>query len=222
MSGRVAAGPRRSSARSLTAGRGPAVLVASALCFVASAALLVAALSGGGGHARPRSNAFAGPTMPPGLHATGFSLTDQDGRTVRLSALRGRVVAIAFLHSLCRSTCPVTVQTMRGALDDLGSARHEVTALGVSVAPSEDTPTHVRRFVSAQHARGFLRYLTGSRTALRAVWKGYGVHPLTAHEDHTAYVFLVDRHGIERVGWPAHQMTPEGLAHDLRILIRSA
>jgi hypothetical protein len=31
---------------------------------------------------------------------------------------------------------------------------------------------------------------------------------------------LIDRSGIERVGFAADQLTPEGLAHDIRVLER--
>jgi hypothetical protein len=31
-------------------------------------------------------------------------------------------------------------------------------------------------------------------------------------------VLLIDKRGIERVGYPADQLTPEDLAHDIRVL----
>jgi hypothetical protein len=33
---------------------------------------------------------------------------------------------------------------------------------------------------------------------------------------------LIDRRGLERVGFPADQLTPEGLAHDIRVLERGS
>ena len=95
---------------------------------------------------------------------------------------------------------------MRGALDDLGSARSGVDSVALSVAPKEDTARHVRAFLRLQDA-GFLHYLTGPPAGLRRAWKRYGVHPLTQGEDHTAFVFVIDRRGIIRVGYPSHEMT---------------
>ena len=167
----------------------------------------------------PKSR-FAGPLMPRNLRAADFTLTDQRGQTARLADTRGRVVVLTFLHSQCHSTCPVTVQTIRGALDDIGAQRHSVDAFAISVAPHEDTPASVRRFVAVQHAGSFLRYLTGPRRALARVWKRYGIRPQgPGGEDHSAFVLLVDRRGLLRVGFPAHGVTPETLAHDLRLLV---
>lgn len=195
-----------------------AVLVGIAACFAGAAVMLALAR---GGPAR-RAPTLVGPRMPANLRAADFRLRDQHGRPVRLASLRGRVVVLTFLHSLCHSTCPVTVQTIRGALDDIGPARRRVDVLAISVAPREDTPRHVARFVALQHAGGFLRYLTGSPAALRRVWRTYGIHPLTQGEDHTAFVLLVDPRGILRVGYPSHQVTPEDLGHDLRVLTAEA
>jgi protein SCO1/2 len=142
---------------------------------------------------------------------------------VRLVDTRGRVVVMTFLHSACHSTCPVSVQTIRGALDDLrdrGLPVDEVDVFAISVDPREDTRASVRRFVRTQHAEAFLRYLTGSRAQLRPVWKKYGIRPQgPGGEDHTAFVLLADRRGILRIGFPSHQMTPEDLAHDLAVLL---
>jgi protein SCO1/2 len=188
------------------------------LCVLGAAVVLATVLSDGAG--KPHRTAFAGPLMPRNLPAADFTLADQRGRTVRLATTRGRVVVLTFLHSRCHSTCPVTVQTIRGALDDLGHARAGIDVLAVSVAPAEDTPASVRRFVAVQHAAGFLRYLRGTRAQLAPVWKAYAMQPQgPGGEDHSAFVFLVDRRGLLRVGWPSHQVTPELLAHDLRLLL---
>ena len=197
--------------------RARGLLLAGVLLCLAGAGIAVAtALSGR--HRASRPATLIGPRMPAGLRAADFTLRDQAGRDLRLRSTRGRVVVLTFLHSECHSTCPVTAQTIRGALDELGAQRRSVAALAVSVAPREDTPRHVRRFLRVQHV-GFLRYLTGSERTLRTVWRRYGIHPLTRGEDHTAFVLLVDRRGVLRVGYPAHEMTSEDLAHDLRVLV---
>jgi protein SCO1/2 len=166
---------------------------------------------------------FAGAVRPENLRATNFTLTDQDGHRFPLASTRGRVVALTFIHSKCTSTCPVTLQTIRGALDDLedtGSDPSEVDVLAVTVDPEADTRRSVRRFLKAQRADSFVRYLTGPRARMLPIWKRYGIGPQgTGAEDHTAFVLLIDRKGNLRIGWPAHQMTAEQLANDLRILL---
>jgi Uncharacterized protein SCO1/SenC/PrrC, involved in biogenesis of respiratory and photosynthetic systems len=188
------------------------------LCLIGAAIAVAAAISDR--RPAPKQAEFAGPLMPANLPAADFTLSDQDGRPLKLSTTRGRVVVLTFLHSRCHSTCPVTVQTIRGALDDIGADRRDVDVIAVTVDPEEDTPAHVRAFLRDQRAGGFLRYLTGPRAAVRRVWKSYGIGPQgPGGEDHTAFVLLVDRTGILRIGYPSHQMTPEDLANDLRLLL---
>lgn len=188
------------------------------LCLLGAAIALAAGISDR--HSAPRKSEFAGPLMPANLPAADFTLRDQDGRSLKLSTTRGHVVVITFLHSQCHSTCPVTVQTIRGGLADIGADRRDIDVFAVTVDPEEDTPAHVRAFLRAQHAGGFLRYLTGPRTTVRRVWKNYGIGPQgPGGEDHTAFVLLVDRTGILRIGYPSHEMTPEDLANDLRLLL---
>jgi len=166
---------------------------------------------------------FAGPTMPQDLRASDLTLTDQDGHRFDLASTRGRVVALTFIHSRCTSTCPVSLQTIRGALDDLqatGSDTSEVDVLAVTVDPEADTRRSVRRFLVEQRADSFVRYLTGPRATMKPIWKRYGIGPQgKGQEDHTAFVLLIDRTGVLRIGFPSHQMTPEDLANDLRILL---
>lgn len=165
--------------------------------------------------------AFTGPAMPENLPAHDFTLRDQQGRPFTLSEeTRGRVVAMTFIHSKCTSTCPVTLQTIRGALDELGPARKDVDVLAVTVDPEADTPRSVRKFLAGQHVDGFVRYLTGPRAQMTKIWKTYGIAPQgKGQEDHTAFVLLRDREGILRIGFPSHQMTPEDLENDLRLLV---
>lgn len=174
----------------------------------------------------PRPAQFEGALRPAGMRAPDFTLTDQRGRRLPLSSTRGRVVALTFIHSRCTSTCPVTLQTLRGALDqvqDSGSDAGEVDVLAVTVDPEADTPRSVDRFLETQRAGNFVRYLVGPRKRMLPIWKRYGIAPQgEGQEDHSAFVLLVDRRGMLRISWPAHQMTPEGLANDLRILLAEA
>lgn len=191
-----------------------AVLVA---CVAAGALLGAIALSAG---SRARSlqlvEGFAGAQTPASIPPQDFTLHDQDGRLVRLSDYRGKVVVVTFLYSTCQSTCPVIAQQIRGALNQL---RSPVPALAVSVDPVNDTPLNARRFLVKQSVDGRIRFLLGTRAQLRPVWRDYGIQPQTALKgapsDHTSYVVLVDRTGRQRVGFPDSELTPEALAHDI-------
>jgi cytochrome oxidase Cu insertion factor (SCO1/SenC/PrrC family) len=50
------------------------------------------------------------PGSPINVPAPGFSLTDQNGRPVSLSGVRGKVVLLTFLDPVCVTDCPLIAQ----------------------------------------------------------------------------------------------------------------
>ena len=128
---------------------------------------------------------------------------------------RGRTVVMTFVYSTCKDTCPAQVQSIRGALDKLG---HDVPVLAVSVDPKQDTRARAKAFLLKQHVTGRVRYVLGTQAQLAPVWRGYGIAQQRGSLDHSAYVVVVDRQGRQRIGFPHSELTPEGLASDLRRL----
>ena len=162
-----------------------------------------------------RAVGYSGAARPAGAKVPAFRLRDQDGKVVSMAGYGGRTVVMAFVYSTCKDTCPGQVQSIRGALDRLG---RDVPVLLVSVDPANDTPARARRFLLEQHVTGRMRFVLGTEQELAPVWKGYGIAPQRGTLDHSAYVVLVDGAGRQRLGYPAHQLTPEDLAADLRRL----
>ena len=160
-------------------------------------------------------SAFAGAVMPSGLKAPDFELRNQDGERVSMRSLRGKPVVVTFLYTHCEDSCPAQAQTVRGALDQLG---HEVPALAVAVDPPRDTEASARAFLSEQRVLGRIDFLLGTRRELRPVWDGFHIAAQSVTQEHQARFTLVDSRGYQRVGFPGFAATPEGLAHDLRIL----
>ena len=163
---------------------------------------------------------FDGPEMPPGLRAANFTLVDQNGRTVSLSRYRGRVVVLTFIHSLCHDACPLMVEAIKGALNDLPGSGYGIPAIGVSVEPAQDTVANRRWFLAQHQMTGRLEFVSGPMSAMRRVWHEYAIQPVTPKIDHSTFVLLIDKRGVERVGFAADQLTPEGLAHDIEVLER--
>jgi protein SCO1 len=188
-------------------------LVALAAC-AAAAILGVLAASGHqtGGQPLSLTHGWAGALRPPGLDVPRFRLRDQDGRVVSSQSLRGQPVVYAFVYSTCRDTCPAEVQTIRGALDDLGS---DVPVMGVSVDPANDTPKRAGAFLLEQHMTGRMHFLLGTRRQLEPVWKAFGIRPESKRLEHSAHVVLTDARGRQRIGFPYEELTQERLAHDL-------
>ena len=165
---------------------------------------------------------FEGAVRPPAPPAD-FALRDQEGKLISLADLRGTVVVLSPTYATCRETCPVTAQQIRGALDDLSdSERERIRAFALSVDPANDNPDSANKFLLERRLRGYLDYLLGTRQELAPVWREYGFAPQTDDREHTSYVLLIDGRGRQRVGFPANFITPEALAHDLRLLVREA
>jgi cytochrome oxidase Cu insertion factor (SCO1/SenC/PrrC family) len=164
----------------------------------------------------PSQGGFDGAALPGSRQAPGFTLTDQYGRRISLSSLRGGPVVLAFLYARCRAPCVLIAQQIRGALDELGS--HPVNVALISADPAGDTPQAVRRFLASVGLSGRVHYLTGDAAALGGVWKAYDVRPAAAGRStfaKFATVRLLDSRGRERVLYGAEQLTPEALAHDV-------
>ncbi|HEY4278730.1 MAG TPA: SCO family protein [Conexibacter sp.] len=198
------------------------VAVITSIVVAALAAIVVfgGSDSDSGSPSSPDPSGFSGALRPPGARALDFRLTDQDGKHVTMRQFRGRDVVVTFMYSTCEDTCPLTAQQIRGALDDLG---HDVPVLAISVDPRDDTPFHVKRFLVREQMAGRMRYLTGTRAQLAPIWKAYGIQPqLTETSDpnaqHTASTVVVDGRGMQRLGFLTNELTPEGLAGDLRRL----
>jgi protein SCO1 len=194
----------------------PRVLIA--LVVVAAAALAAVVLAADGasdGGGSGDGGRFEGATLPLGLRAPEIGLRDEDGEPVRMAALRGTPVIVTFLYSNCDDSCPAQAQQVKGAFDRLGE---DLPALAISVDPEHDTPRSARAFLSEQRMTGRLRFVLGSRSELERVWHGYRVQPQRDDLDHTARIVLVDGKGVQRVGYPLGEVTPERLAHDLRLL----
>jgi len=98
----------------------------------------------------------------------------------------------------------------------------DLASIGISVEPAQDTPANRRRFVARHELVNRLAFLNGPLSAMRRVWHAYAIQPVKGPIDHSTFVLLIDKRGIERIGFAADQLTPEGLAHDIRLLERES
>jgi len=190
-----------------------ALFVTGLLALTAIAGVLLFAV---GERAVPPAG-FAGATRPPGIPPADFGLRDERGNPVRLSQMRGRPVVVTFLYTTCRDTCPLTADQIRIALDDLG---HDVPVVAVSVDPANDTPRRAQAFLLRRSLRGRMRWALGSDAQLQRLWRAYGIQPQTDDAEHTASTVLLDKNGVQRVGFAASVLTPDALAHDIALLER--
>ncbi len=192
--------------------------------FALGVVLVVAAAGCGGSkqNAPPAttSSTFRGTELAGGTPSPDFALRDQDGRFVRLSALRGKTVLVTFLYTHCPDVCPIIATN----LDTAARGLRGVRVLAVSVDPKRDTPAAARHFLRARAVGREFRFLVGTRAQLARVWRAYhiAVQPgLKGTVTHSAYTLLIDRRGRQRVLYDA-QAKAAAVRHDLRLLALTA
>lgn len=166
-----------------------------------------------------------------GKAAPGFTLTDHRGETVRLSDLRGQVVALTFIFTSCPDVCPLIAEKLRWTYDSLPEdQRDEIALIAITVDPENDTPDAMAAF-SAKHQLADIPNwyaLTGDRATLEQVWQAYGIWPGTAAASegsmgmgHTDAVYVIDAEGRERV-FMRSDFNAEALATNLAELVNEA
>jgi len=155
--------------------------------------------------------------------APDFTLTDGvSGRTVTLSAERGKVVALTFLYTACPDVCPLTAARFKATQTELQGDASRVTFIAVSVDPDRDTPQAVQAFSAARGLASNWHYLVGARAQLAPVWAAYGigVQAGSSTVTHNDAVYLIDRSGRERVLLHSEDLATD-LTKDLRALLKS-
>jgi protein SCO1/2 len=195
-----------------------ALFAACAATLAVLAAILIARVTEQSAAEQTNAAGFHGGLRPAGIPVFDFTLRDQDGHRISTRSLRGRPVIVTFIYAHCKDTCPITVQQIRGALDDLGQ---KVPVIAVSVDPKGDTPSAARGFLLRQHMTGRMEYLLGTRAQLKPVWRHFFVREQLPNEEHTASTVLLDARGRQRIGYFTSQLTPEDLAADVRRLERN-
>ncbi len=192
-------------------------VVSACVMFAAGVALAPRGADGAGAGGQA---GVAGALRPPGIPPADFALRDQDGERVSTADLRGQVTVVTFLYTSCEDACPLVAQQIRGALDVLG---RDVPVLAVSVDPAGDTQRSARSFLLDQRLPDRMDFLLGSPEELRPVWDAFGIQPQTEREDgpesdHSVSVVLLDRDGVQRIGYPINGLTPDALAGDIALL----
>lgn len=196
-----------------------AVVVATIMVAIVTAAARNG-VSTAGGSPLAKTDGFYGAVEPAAFPAVDFALPDQNHRTIRLSAYAGQVVLATFIYSTCKDTCPIVVQQLTQALDEL---HHPIPAVAISVDPTQDTPSNVRAFLIKQRVLDQLHYLVAARSALEPIWKQFGIQPQlkvnSSKSDHTVDVVIFDKTGRARVGYQdLATLDPDAIAADIRTL----
>jgi protein SCO1/2 len=163
----------------------------------------------------------AGVFDPPRA-APEFTLQGSNGKALKLSDFRGKVVILGFGFTSCPDVCPTTLGVLGQAHKKLGAQGQDVQVLYITVDPERDTPDRMRAYL-----RGFDPSFiggTGSADQLTAVRKEYGIQANRKQYGenytfgHSSFIYLIDRKGLLRALMP-YGHSPEDYVHDAQLLL---
>ena len=146
-------------------------------------------------------------------------LTSSDGKPVTLADLRGKVVVISDMMTLCQETCPLDTANVVAAAKRVEQAGlgDKVVFVSITIDPKRDTVSRLAAYRKLYApAPADWMTLTGSPETLAALWKAFGVYiqkvpdgspaptdwltgkPLTYDLQHSDELFFVDGRGTAR------------------------
>ncbi len=192
----------------------------------------------------PAPAQLAGAVLTPPFNAPDFQLQDQFDQPVRLSSLRGKVVALTFLYTNCPDACPLITEKLHQARAQLGTDAERFAIVAVTVDPEHDTVAQVRSYSTQKDMLDKWHFLVGSRQSVAPVWAAYGVEalsgdavatqakatavalnlatptplPVAGLVDHSSPTFVIDRAGQARVILDIN-FAPSDLVQDVRALL---
>jgi len=158
------------------------------------------------------------PTLTPvGAAVPDFELVDQDGATVRLSALKGKVVAVTFIYTRCPlpDYCPRMVENFRAVRSRLAARMdRDLVLLTVSFDPQYDTPQMLTRYAASNRAGGpGWHFLTGEPSKIARVCDAFGIQYFAEEGliTHSLQTAIIDREGRLAATVEGKEFTPRQL-----------
>jgi protein SCO1 len=149
----------------------------------------------------PASPLTKTPYMAVIREAPDFTLTDVEGKSIRLSQLRGKTVLVAFVYTACTEACPLLTFRMSRLQQKLEQARIPATLVSVTVDPERDDAKTLAAYAKRFNARPGWHFVREEPARLAPVLKAY--EEWTRREgsgelDHPARLHLIDAAGRVR------------------------
>ncbi len=133
-----------------------------------------------------------------------FTLTAHTGEEVSDADFRGRPLLVYFGFTYCPDVCPLSLQSLARALEELGPDAEAFQPLLVTVDPQRDTPEALAVYVASNGFPDNLIGLTGTEEEIRALADAYLVEYFVLEDEdsyaeylmeHTSIIYLMDENG---------------------------
>ena len=156
-----------------------------------------------------------------------FSLTNQDGKRIRLDKYQGKAVALTFIYTRCPlpDYCPLMTERfteIEKLLKGEGSLYNKTHLLTVTVDPDYDKPAVLRGYGQAAGLQSFdhWEFATGSREEVKKVasWFGLEYWPDKDQIIHSLRTAIIGPDGKLLKIYHGNEWKPEDVISDLRSL----
>jgi len=123
---------------------------------------------------------FGQESLAVGKKVPDFELINQDGKAVKLSQFKGKVVVVTFLYTRCPypDKCMMLADKLaktRALLDKL-EARDKFQVLSITIDPEHDTPERLKLYAQGQEkAAPNWAFLTGKPAEVAKIAAMFGV-----------------------------------------------
>jgi protein SCO1/2 len=160
--------------------------------------------------------------------APAFALTDQAGKPLSSTSLKGKVLLVSFIFTTCNGSCPATTHRMglvQRELQARGLLKGDrVRLVSITLDPQRDTPEVLRGYMRLYDADpASWSFLTGPPDEVAkvvAAWKMWARPAANGQLDHPSRVFLVDRGGDIREIYNLDFLRPAWVAEDVGLLLK--
>ncbi|MET3794282.1 SCO family protein [Aquamicrobium terrae] len=129
-----------------------------------------------------------------------FSLTNQHGVRFTNADVKGKPYLVFFGFTHCPEVCPTTLFELTGILAELGAEADALVPIFVTVDPERDTQEYLASYLGVFDRRivglrGTPEETAATARLFRATYRKIPLEDGDYTMDHTAIIYLMDRHG---------------------------
>lgn len=119
-----------------------------------------------------------------------FTLMDHHGKIRHSDEFKNKIKLIYFGYSFCPDVCPMGLQNMSQALNQIGRDIDQVAPIFITIDPERDTVKLLHAYAQNWHP-SFI-FLTGSSQDIQKSIKDFKVYAAKATPDNTVAEYLMD------------------------------